>query len=549
MFVNKMCSKFFFVMAMAIALSWSVPMQGLVSPALADTPEVVSATKNDGEVFINFSKPMNPLTVNRDTVNIQVRLPGVGHGTLAGTVDYEGTTAIFSSYSDFLPGLEYTLLINTGAEDTEGNPLQSYYTWFFKLAEQTWNFAVMSDLHYYDTDLGISGAAFEEYLASDRKLLRESEEILKAAIESVKSNSETDFVIIPGDMTKDGELSSHQELAAYLKTLEDSGIQVYVVPGNHDINNPHALSFNGDETTPVDTVTPEEFAQIYSDYGYGEAIYRDTDSLSYVAEPASGLWLFGLDSCEYDENEALGKPVTSGRLSQETIDWVLEKLGQAKEQNKEVIGIMHHGLLEHFTGQSQFNPGSEYVIEDWENISETLAKAGLNLIFTGHYHAQDAVSKTWETASLFDVQTGSLSTYPNPYRVVTYSQQDNKVNIISEFITEIDYDTGSLSFQEYSEADLDEGLSGLIYYMLTLPPEQGGFGVPAEQAGMLVPYASAAFKAHYAGDETPTQETLVMINTLIESQDPTSKMLGQILLSLWTDRPPADNMLTIQLPD
>ncbi|MCP4088680.1 MAG: metallophosphoesterase, partial [Gammaproteobacteria bacterium] len=283
--------------------------------------------------------------------------------------------------------------------------------------------------------------------------------------------------------------------------------------------------------------------------GYGEAIYRDPNSLSYVAEPASGLWLFGLDACQYDENEALGKPVTSGRISQETLDWILEKLGQAKEQNKEVISMMHHGLLEHFTGQSQFNPGSEYVVEDWQNISETLAKAGLNLIFTGHYHAQDVVSKTWETASLFDVETGSLSTYPNPYRMVTYSQQDNSIDIVSEFITEIDYDTGSLSFPEYAEADLDEGLLGLTYYMLTLPPEQGGFGLSAEQAEMLAPHATMGFKGHYAGDETPTQETLAMINTLLESEDPTSKMLGQILYSLWTDLPPADNMLTIQIRD
>ncbi|MCP4348484.1 MAG: hypothetical protein GY795_23620 [Desulfobacterales bacterium] len=50
------------------------------------------------------------------------------------------------------------------------------------------------------------------------------------------------------------------------------------------------MPFNGDETTPADTVTPEEFAQIYSDYGYGEAIYRHTDSLSHegILEDVAG---------------------------------------------------------------------------------------------------------------------------------------------------------------------------------------------------------------------------------------------------------------------
>lgn len=35
----------------------------------------------------------------------------------------------------------------------------------------------------------------------------------------------------------------------------DARIQVYVVPGNHDINNPDAKTFDGDTTTPTATIT------------------------------------------------------------------------------------------------------------------------------------------------------------------------------------------------------------------------------------------------------------------------------------------------------
>ena len=43
-------------------------------------------------------------------------------------------------------------------------------------AQSVWavgaNFAVISDPHFYDTDLGTQGQAFETYLGSDRKMLQ-----------------------------------------------------------------------------------------------------------------------------------------------------------------------------------------------------------------------------------------------------------------------------------------------------------------------------------------------------------------------------------------
>ena len=65
-------------------------------------------------------------------------------------------------------------------------------------------------------------------------------------------------------MTKDGELVCHQKMADYFSHLESNGAQVFVCPGNHDINNPHAVEFDGDTTYPVVSVTPEEFKNVYN---------------------------------------------------------------------------------------------------------------------------------------------------------------------------------------------------------------------------------------------------------------------------------------------
>lgn len=121
-------------------------------------------------------------------------------------------------------------------------------------------------------------------MASDRKLLAESKAILESAMEAIKK-SDVDLVLFSGDLTKDGEYISHKQFTEYLKQLEKAGKQVFVINGNHDINNPHAVKFEGDKTTPVQQVTPSRFKSLYKDFGYGEAIAKDRYSLSYVVEP------------------------------------------------------------------------------------------------------------------------------------------------------------------------------------------------------------------------------------------------------------------------
>ncbi|MEZ4526584.1 MAG: metallophosphoesterase [Desulfobacterales bacterium] len=457
---------------------------------------------------------------------------GDGYTVLAQAAGYRYDTG----FGDAEVFMEYAEMLGTLHQSEETGVI-------WEPALQNLSFAVFSDPHYYDTALGTSGAAFEAYLAQDRKMLREGPAILDAVLTAITADNSLDFVLIPGDLTKDGELSSHQEFAEKIRELEKQGLKVYVIPGNHDVNNPHAYAYTETEAVPTDSVSPETFAQIYGDFGYNEALYQDTDSLSYIAEPSPGLWLFALDSCRYSENLNAGTSIISGRFSESTLNWIITNLEKAQIQGKKVMAMMHHGLLEHFTGQSQANPGSEYVIENWGTVSETLAKAGLSLVFTGHFHAQDITSKTWESDgksyTLTDVETGSLVTYPSPFRKVTRYLND-EYRIESENITEISYDTAPLTFPEYAEDYLESGLYDLAWYSLTLPAEQGGYGVSAQQAQMGAPLITAAFKAHYMGNENPSAETFATITAFMGSSDPTTLYLGQTLSALWTDLEPDD---------
>ena len=148
---------------------------------------------------------------------------------------------------------------------------------------------IISDLHVMVPELLVNeGTAFEEYLARDRKMLRESVEILDTLVVSILE-LKPDLVMVTGDLTKDGERVSHELVASQLERLTDAGIQVLVVPGNHDINNPDAKVFDGDTATSTDTITRREFAAIYRHAGYDTRSRRDPDSLSYCRDVTDNL--------------------------------------------------------------------------------------------------------------------------------------------------------------------------------------------------------------------------------------------------------------------
>jgi 3',5'-cyclic AMP phosphodiesterase CpdA len=402
-------------------------------------------------------------------------------------------------------------------------------------------FAVFSDPHLYDVSLGTEGAAFEAYIVQDRKLIRESEAILDATIDAIIEDTRVKFVLVPGDLTKDGEKKSHKLLSKKLKKLEKAGIKVFVVPGNHDVNNPHAYRYEGEDEISVPNVSPQKFKNIYKQFGYKEALYEDPNSLSYVAEPADGLWLIAMDSCRYENNYVEGHPVTGGEFKTETLEWIVDKIAEGKASGKQMIGMMHHGAVEHYFMQSAFFP--EYVVKDWPVVSHQLAAAGLSVVFTGHYHANDVTKRSFPDGSfVVDVETGSLVTFPNPYRTVTFNW-NNFLEIESHLVTEIDYDTGGLSFPEYAETYLSEGLVGIAYYML-----QTEYELPAGEPTLTYAAQLAnAFKAHYAGDETPSLLRLQVIGEYLASPDPIENLIGQYLGTLWTDLAPADTKLTISV--
>ena len=275
---------------------------------------------------------------------------------------------------------------------------------------------VATDLHVMGPELLVNeGSAWDNYINSSHKLEDYSVGLFQNMIDSILLQM-PDIVMIPGDISKDGEKLSHEYITQELSRLTDAGIKVFVVPGNHDIGNiENALYFDGSKRYKAENITAEEFAEMYSSFGY-EGSVRDENSLSYAAEPVDGLVIIGIDS-------------HSRKIGKKTLDWICEQASNAREQDKQIIAMMHHPIMEHFNGQTEMK--SDAIIKDDENVRSRFMEAGIHTVFTGHFHTTDVAMAYNEnhTDSIFDITTGSMISYPMHHRWVTLSENLSRMEI------------------------------------------------------------------------------------------------------------------------
>ena len=286
---------------------------------------------------------------------------------------------------------------------------------------------VVSDPHVMAPNLLVSeGEAWTTYLGKQRKLVDYSKQLFDEMIRRIKEELRPGLVLITGDLTKDGEQVSHQYVTDKLDELRAIGIKTLVIPGNHDRgSNSDAVSYNGKNETPVDVATDDWFATKYANYGYGATSERESTTLTYSCEPIEGLVVIGIDSG------------TDGKVSATTLNWVVGKATTARASGKKVIALMHHPLIPHFSGVDKFV--NTAVVDNYKIVRNTLADAGIRVVFTGHFHTSD-IAKDWnddKSREIYDVNTGSLISYPCDYRVVTLNDDLSELSITTEHISEL----------------------------------------------------------------------------------------------------------------
>lgn len=388
---------------------------------------------------------------------------------------------------------------------------------------------LITDVHFLSEKLVDDGTAYQSFKAASGRDIHELHSVFDVVLTNLEKEK-IDYLFVSGDLTNHGEKQSHLDFIDKLKPLQQKGIKIFVIPGNHDVNIPNSKAYKGDKSTLTESITQNEFAELYGDFGYNNSIKRDTASLSYLAALNENTWLICFDTNKHQDHT--DTYINSGRVLPETMGWALEILNEAKEKGITVLGMMHHGLVEHLPYQSTFFP--HYLIDNWKENAEVLADAGLKVVFTGHFHSND-ISEfvTQQGNKIYDVETASLVQYPFAYRIMELT--DEKLFIDTYFIDSIPMNpnleaTSKQQLYDFTRREAKKRIDGL------------GIPFPAETKNSLLDVIVEMYLLHVRGDEVMNEEIKSAVKSFAE-------LLGtdEIDSDFRLDFPPADNTLEIKL--
>lgn len=300
-------------------------------------------------------------------------------------------------------------------------------------------FYMIADPHYFATELGCSGEEYEDFMHYEQKCFAETESICNSVFRYLEEADEADTVLIAGDLIFNGERKSCEGFLKLLNSLKNSGKKIYVVTADHDFkwNDGDTFAFGENGRYSPERVRREELVSLYSDFGFGDAIARDDEHLSYVAQLSEGVRLLALN-CDYKEK---GKYV----FKEEQWDWIKEQAKKAREDNQTMFAMCHYPI---HPGQPLFSIISPMVIKDAHKFACFLADEGVHLMFSGHMHNQSInMLETEKGNKYFEVTTGAIIADPAYIRLV--SLRDNEAEIKSIPTPDFEWDTGDKSCKEY----------------------------------------------------------------------------------------------------
>lgn len=281
-----------------------------------------------------------------------------------------------------------------------------------------------------------------------------------------------DFLLIPGDLTQHGEAENHAWLADRLARLP---YPAYVIPGNHDVPQ---------EGSTARSTGIAEFPTYYQKFGY-----QNPEQPYYTCHVLPGVRLIGLNSNAFD---AEGQQIGMGRLDVAQIEWLQQVLAEA--QDEIVMVMVHHNVIEHLPGQTKNPMGRRYMLENAPQLLDLLHQANVRLIFTGHLHIQDIA----EHQGIYEITTGSLVSYPHPYRILEFHQDDEGKQQLQIHSHQI------ISLPEYpdllqmSRQWMGDRSFPFMLKLLTQPP----LNIPLEEAETLAPTLRYFWADIASGDAT-----------------------------------------------
>ena len=285
---------------------------------------------------------------------------------------------------------------------------------------------IANDLHFISPSLLGDGEFFRNPQSrADGKLVHYSPEITDAFIaEVIKQKPQA--LILAGDLTLNGAKVSHQELAEKLMLIKDAGIDLLIIPGNHDFDKT-AVDYSGETLKEADAANAAYFYELY-DPLIPETLSREGDTFNYIYEASEDLWVLMLDSNTFAECY----------VAESTFAWIEDNLKKAQEAGIDVIAVSHQNIYAH-SDMLSFG----YQLYNASNLLALYEKYGVKCNFSAHVHIQSITGK-----KLPEIVTSSLIVTGLHYGEIV-SKRGKIEYSVKSLETDITVD-GYASFAEYA---------------------------------------------------------------------------------------------------
>ena len=290
-----------------------------------------------------------------------------------------------------------------------------------KKLEEPIELIIANDIHYISPTLVNYTAhnAVEEIdpISRDGKIVHYIPEITDAFLAEV-IEKQPKALIISGDLTMNGALVSHEELVKKLLAVKDAGVDVLVIPGNHDVDRT-AVDYSGDELKEAPATDSAKFIELYAPLN-PESVSRDEVSQSFIYEASKELWVLMLDTNTYGQNF----------VKDTTLTWVEEQLAKAQDKKIDVIAVSHQNLYAHSTMLS-----FGYQLYNADKLRELYEKYDVRCNFSGHIHIQSII----DNVEVPEIVTSSMAITGTHYGKILYNGK------------QIDYSAESVNVSAYAQ--------------------------------------------------------------------------------------------------
>ncbi len=279
---------------------------------------------------------------------------------------------------------------------------------------------IANDIHYISPSLLSEDGSIAEgaQYSRDGKVVHYVSEITDAFLSEV-IEKKPKALLIAGDLTLSGARTSHDELVGKLTAVKEAGVDILVIPGNHDVDKT-AVDYSGEELKETESLDSTGYAELYAPL-MPDTVSRDSESQSFVYEAGEKLWVLMLDTNIYGQ----------GFAKDSTLEWTEEMLSKAQSEGIDVIAVSHQNLYAH-SDMLSFG----YQMYNADKLIELYKKYGVVCNFSGHIHIQSII----DDEELPEIATSALSITGLHYGKITYNGK------------QIEYSAESVNVSAYAES-------------------------------------------------------------------------------------------------